>query len=401
MGSISGPVLIAGGGIGGIAAAVALRQAGVEAHVYERAGRLGGIQVGGCYVLWYAGVLSLDVIGRAEAARAVGHDVERFELCDSEGGVIVGLDVGDRGREVGGVPLAIRRADLHKVLTDALDADALHLGARLIHAEQDADGVTAYFADGRSERGAVLVGADGIGSALRAQLHGESEPVHPGYAHWSGIAKDVDSFPRGVFRVLHGDGARFAFFHLPDGAVCWWCVRNAPPGPEGDALGTLDRLKQDFGGWTAPVGELLEATAPESVHRRDTLDRPPIQPWGKGRFTLIGDAAHAMTFNLGQGAGTALTDAVTLPSYLTRGGDVAAALRDFETARAAITTPLVRRSRWIGWMASWDFPTGPQLNAAIMRMGRRTMPGLFTLDLQGHPGLDRKPVAVQPSRQET
>ena len=394
MGS-SGPVLIAGGGIGGVAAAVALRQVGIEAHVFERAERLGGIQVGGCYVLWYPGVLSLDVVGRAGAARAVGHDVERFELCDSDGAVIVGQDVGDRGREVGAVPLAIRRADLHRVLTDVLDDDAMHLGARLIHAEQDSEGVTAYFADGRSERGDVLVGADGINSALRAQLHGQAEPIHPGYAHWSGIAKDVDSFPRGVFRVLHGEGARFAFFHLPDNAVCWWVVRNAPAGPEGDSLGALETLKRDFARWTAPVGELLEATDPKSVHRRDTLDRPPLSTWGQGRFTLIGDAAHAMTFNLGQGAGTALTDAVTLPSYLTRGGDVVAALRDFETARSAVTTPLVRRSRWIGWMASWDWPGGPRMNASVMRLGRKTMPGLFALDLQGHPGLDGQSVSAQ------
>lgn len=388
MDSGDGRVLIAGGGIGGVAAAVALRRAGVAAEVFERAGSLGGIQVGGCYVLWYGGVRSLAVLGLAEQAHDVGHRVDRFELCDARGRVLQGVEVGRRGRELGAVPLAVRRADLHRVLTGALDPEAFHLGAALARVGQSADGVVAFLADGREERGAVLVGADGMGSAVRQQLHGSAEPVHPGYAHWSGMAQDVDAFPAGTFRVLHGDGARFAFFHLGDGQVCWWCVRNAPQGPAGDASGTPEALREQFGGWAPPVAALLDATPPETVHRRDTLDRPPARRWGAGRVTLLGDAAHAMTFNLGQGAGTALSDAVTLPRHLTArqvapGADPAPALRAYEAERRPITTAITRMSRQVGWMASWEGRLA-HVNHEVMRRGRRVMPRFFELDLRSH-----------------
>jgi 2-polyprenyl-6-methoxyphenol hydroxylase-like FAD-dependent oxidoreductase len=383
-----GRVLIAGGGIGGVAAAVALRRAGVRAEVFERAASLQRIQVGGCYVLWYAGVLSLDVMGLSDEARAAGYSVERFELCDGRGRLLSAFDVGARGRELGAVPLAIKRADLHRVVAGALDEDALHLGRALVRAEQDDAGVTAHLADGEPERGSVLVGADGIDSALRAQLHGAAPATHPGYAHWSGMADDDGGrFESGVFRIYHREGTRFAFFRISDTQVCWWCVRNAPAGPDGDAFGGHEVLRRYFADWPAPAPALLEATDPRSVYRRDTLDRPVARSWGAGRFTLLGDAAHAMTFNLGQGAGTALTDAVTLPRFLAGSPDVQASLRAYEAHRRSITAPLTLVSRRLGRTAAWDFPAGPALNAAFTRLGRRVTPSFLEKDLEGHPGL--------------
>jgi 2-polyprenyl-6-methoxyphenol hydroxylase-like FAD-dependent oxidoreductase len=379
-------VIVIGGGIGGTAAGVAMRQAGLDAVVFEQAPERARIEVGGCYVLWYAGVLALSHLGLADKVHALGHPVERFEMCDAFGSVYAASDVGERGRTFGAVPVAVRRADLLRVLTDALDDDALRLGATFRDAVEDGVGVTATFTDGRQERGAVLVGADGLDSRVRAHLHGFEPPRHPGYAHWSGIAEDDGGSPEGVFRVLHGDGARFAFFHLGGGRVCWWCVRNAPAGPSGDVLGGYQALATFFGSWAAPARALLEATPPESIHRRDTLDRPSLKRWGERRVTLLGDAAHAMTFNLGQGAGTSLTDAATLAEHLAR-APVLAALRAYEDARRFITTPLVRMSRVVGAAASWDWPLGPKLNELFVRLGPRATPRILERDTRGHPAL--------------
>jgi 2-polyprenyl-6-methoxyphenol hydroxylase-like FAD-dependent oxidoreductase len=386
MGLRSDRVLIIGGGIGGTAACLALRQAGFDAVVFERSRELRSIQVGGSYVLWYGGVLSLSHLGLADKVQALGHPVERFEMCDAHGRVLACYEVGERGRSLGAAPVAVRRSDLHSVLTDALDEGALTLRATFRDMVQDRTGVTATFTDGREERGGGLVGADGLDSSVRAHLHGFAQPRHPGYAHWSGTAESDGGAPAGVFRVLHGKGARFAFFHLGGGRVCWWCVRNAPAGAPGDVFGGCQALTTFFGVWAPTARALLEATPPETIHRRDTLDRPPLRRWGKDWVTLLGDAAHAMTFNLGQGAGTSLTDAVTLADHLSRAPTLAA-LRGYEEARRFVTTPLVRMSRVVGAAAAWDWPLGPKLNEAFIRAGPRATPKILERDTRGHPAL--------------
>jgi 2-polyprenyl-6-methoxyphenol hydroxylase-like FAD-dependent oxidoreductase len=380
-----GRVLVVGGGVGGTATGVALRQLGIDAVVFERAPDVRRIHVGGSYVLWYAGVSSLAQLGLADKVRGLGHEVTRFEMCDRRGRVLSSVDTGDRGRSLGAVPVAVRRADLLAVLGEALEPDALRLGTTFRDAVQDRRWVTATFTDGGQERGDVLVGADGLDSTVRAHLHGLAPASHPGYAHWSGVTDADGGVPPGVFRVLHHRGARFAYFHLGDGKLCWWCTRRAPEGPAGDALGSPEALLAAFGSWQPAVRAMLEATVPGSIHRRDTLDRPPLRRWGEGRITLLGDAAHAMTFNLGQGAGTSLTDAVTLAEHLASAPPLGA-LRSYERQRRSITTPLVRMSRLVGATSAWGGPVGGAANAAFLLAGRKSTPQLLERDLQGHPG---------------
>ena len=383
-------ILIIGGGIGGTAATIALRNAGLEAVVYEARTRR-GTQYGGCYVLWYAGALSLARLGVAERAYARGHQLERLEMCDAHGQVLNHLDMGKRGRTLGAMPVAIRRADLLNLLYEELGPDDFHLNSTFRGMSQDDRGVTATFTDGRSERGAILVGADGLQSRVRAHLHGLEAARHPGYAHWSGIAESDAGAPPGVFRIMHGKSARFAFFHLGDGRVCWWCVRNAPEGPDGDALGGYEALTTFFHDWEPTVPALLAATPPTAIHRRDTFDRPPLRHWGQDRVTLLGDAAHAMTFDLGQGAGTSLTDGVTLGDCLSRNGVTISSLRAFEQARRSVTLPLVKASRQIGAATAWGGPLGPRVNATILRtIAAKITPRLLERDARSHAALSPK-----------
>ena len=391
-------VLIVGGGIGGTATGVALQQLGFDAVVFERAPEVGRVQIGGCYVLWYAGMLSLAQLGLADKVRAVGHEIELFEMCDERGRTINAFDTGERGRALGALPVAVRRADLLRILTEALEPQRLRLGSTFRDAVQDRRWVTASFTDGHQERGDALVGADGLESSVRAHLHGLAPALHPGYGHWSGLTDDPGGVPEGVFRVMHGDAARFAFFHLGDGSVCWWCTRPAPEGPDGDALGSRDALLDAFGTWHPAARALLEATPPESIHRRDTLDRPPLRRWGEGRITLLGDAAHAMTFNLGQGAGTSLTDAVTLAEHLA-GGPLLLAMRRYEQVRRKITTPLVRMSRRVGAAAAWEGAVGARANLAFVRAGRRSTPTVLERDARSHPALAAESGSVAGRRQ--
>lgn len=380
--------LVIGGGIGGAATGIALRRAGYESVVFERAPSLTAAQVGGCYVLWYAGVLSLGDLGIGDAAAKIGHPVERFEMCDTRGRVLNGLDVGKRGRALGAVPIALRRTDLIAALHDELGTDSLRLGATLASVEQDGRGVTAVFTDGHTERGDLLVGADGLKSVVRGGLHPKAAPRHPGYAHWFGIADDDGGAPDGVFRILHGKGARFAFFHLDGGKVCWWFVRNSAQGPTGDALGEPAALASFVRDWHPTAAALVEATPAGGIRRRDTYDQAPRRRWGTDRITTLGDAAHAMTFNLGQGAGASLTDAVVLGRQLAAGGGLLGALRGYERIRRARTLLLVWASRQVGDSASWESRFGSAANATILRtVGALVTPSLLELDARRHPAL--------------
>lgn len=380
-------IIIVGGGIGGTSAAIALRRGGLDAAVYEARSQR-GTQYGGCYVLWYAGVLSLTRLGVLKRAYGQGHQLERLEMCDARGRVLNSVDMGERGRALGAVPFAIRRADLLNILYEELGQDDFHLNSTFRGMTQDPRGVTATFTNGAEERGSILVGADGLGSRVRSHLHGLAPARYPGYAHWSGIAENDAGAPAGVFKILHGRGARFAFFHLGDGRVCWWCVRKAPQGHDGDNLGDHRALTLLVHDWEPTAGALLAATPPKAIHRRDTLDRPPLRRWGQGRVTLLGDAAHAMTFDLGQGAGTSLTDAVTLAEHLSESGGRLGALRAYERARRSITTPLILASRQVGATAAWGGPLGPTANAAILRsLGAAITPDLLELDARSHSAL--------------
>jgi 2-polyprenyl-6-methoxyphenol hydroxylase-like FAD-dependent oxidoreductase len=382
-------ILIIGAGIGGCTAALALRRAGLEVGLYEARSRQ-GTQYGGCYVLWYAGVMSLARLGLAEAAYERGYQLARFEMCDARGQVLTSVDMETRGQSLGAMPIAIRRVDLLNILYEELGADGLTPNSTFRGMSEDSRGVTATFTDGRAERGAVLVGADGLDSRVRAHLHGLEPARYPGYAHWSGIAETDAGAPARVFRILHGKGARFAFFHLGGGRVCWWCVRSAPEGPAGDELGSYQALTAFFRDWEPTAPALLAATPPDAIHRRNTMDRPWMRSWGRGRVTLLGDAAHAMTFNLGQGAGTSLTDGVTLADHLAGSIGAISALRAYERARRSVTLPLMVASRRVGESAAWGGPLGPALNTAVLRrVAPKVTARLLELDARSHAGLSR------------
>jgi FAD-dependent urate hydroxylase len=164
-------ILIIGEGIGALTAAIALRRAGFDAEVFESAEELEHIQVGTAIDLWPNATKALRKLDLLDLVAAVGSRVTRFEFQTSRGAQLCYWKVDEMEREFGGPTIALTRADFHPVLTAALGAGALHLGCECTSLTQDANGVTAYFADGREERGDLLIGADGIRSKVR-QLQG-------------------------------------------------------------------------------------------------------------------------------------------------------------------------------------------------------------------------------------
>jgi 2-polyprenyl-6-methoxyphenol hydroxylase-like FAD-dependent oxidoreductase len=240
--------------------------------------------------------------------------------------------------------------------------DPLRLDSEVSGFEQDEVGVTVLFVDGSEERADLLMGADGLRSKIRAELFGPEEPRYAGYAAWRAVVEpEQELLPWGSGFESWARGRRFGCAHIGKGRVNWFATRNSPEGerdgPPGSPTGAKATLLDLFGGWHHPVHELIEATAEKAIRRDDLYDREPLSGcWGEGRVTLLGDAAHPMTPNLGQGACQAIEDAVVLAWCLGERSAVIDALRRYEGLRADRVAMVVRRSRRIGQVGQLENP---------------------------------------------
>ena len=343
------PILIAGGGIGGLTAAIALRRAGCEVRVFERAPEIR--EVGAGLTLQSNAILALRRIGLDEAIVASGRVVGWASLRMPDGKILSRADMDEVAREVGAPSAAIHRATLQHLLLGA--AGPVETGREVVGYEAREDGVTVQLRDGTWADGGILVGADGLRSAVRAQLLGDGEPLYAGYVAWRGVTPEggpsVDEASE-----TWGRGCRFGIVPIERGRVYWFATLNTPPGGRdepGQVRATLLRL---FGNWHPPIAALLEATPEEAILRNDILHRMPVRTWGAGRVTLLGDAAHPMTPNLGQGACQAIEDAVVLADCLRDAVDPIAALRQYETRRIPRANGFVLGALRLGRMAQWE-----------------------------------------------
>jgi len=343
MGGVVRKAIVVGGGIGGLTAAIALRRVGIGAVVFERAGELR--EIGAGISLWVNAMKALERLEIADAVRASGRQEIGGAILTSGGGTLSEIPA-DALEERFGPNVVLRRADLQGALLAALPEDAVRLDARCVGYRQDGYGVTALFAGGREERGDLLVGADGLNSVVRKQLFGGgAEPRYAGFTAWRALAEPGED--QAGFEAW-GRGEIFGLAGLGRGRFYWYATKNAPEGQRDAAAGRKAELLERFGSWCEPIPSVIRATEETAILRNDIYDREPLARWGEGRVTLLGDAAHPMTPNLGQGACQAIEDAVVLAACVREEGDIAAALRLYEERRKERTAMIARRSRILG-----------------------------------------------------
>jgi 2-polyprenyl-6-methoxyphenol hydroxylase-like FAD-dependent oxidoreductase len=373
---MKGSALIVGGGIGGLAAAIGMRQEGWRVTVLERAPELA--EVGAGIAIWMNGLRALDRLGVGERVRALGIPDGDGWLREADGDPLMPLVTPQLRSRFPDLGLVLHRADLHSILIAGLGADAVRLGAGVVDFNDHDASVEVVLADGSRLEADVLIGADGLHSAVRARLHGEQPPRYAGYTAWRAV------LPFDTSRLLPGEswgsGARFGQIPLPDGRVYLFATHDAPEGQR-SADGERAELLRLFGGWHDPIPSLIAAVQEEQILRNDVYDRPPLRQWGRGRVTLLGDAAHPMTPNLGQGACQALEDAVVLARCLRSVPDPVAALRAYERERAPRAHLFVTRSRQAGEVGQWSHPAATRLRGVLMRhvIGRLQPAQLQTL----------------------
>jgi 2-polyprenyl-6-methoxyphenol hydroxylase-like FAD-dependent oxidoreductase len=336
-------ILVVGAGLGGLTAALALREIGADVEVFERACDLASIQAGIGMVIWPNGMRALDRHGLKARAEAVGHPIEALEFYAAGGRRLNDWPVGEVGARVGAPSLALSRGELHRAVADAYGEANIRFGRRYANHEEHTDGVTVRFEDGTTARGDILVGADGIVSQIRRKLTGHGPPEYPpyaGYTIWHAIVPDrSDAVPAHVFTLLFGRGHRFAHYRIDAERVYWSGIGFVPAGDEkiirkADALALFTRYR-------APVPALIEQTDQAQIQRHDIYGGKPLERWGAGRVTMTGDAAHPMTTNLGQGAGMAIEDGVVLAQCLARAAAPEDGLRAYEARRIARTTEMM------------------------------------------------------------
>ena len=263
--------------------------------------------------------------------------------------------------------IAVERSVLHGVLRDALTAPRSHR-RRGHRVQQDAGRGDLRFADGGSEGGDLLIGADGIHGTVRDALLGpRPQPLQRLHRLARPRPHEHPDIPPGTFNAMFGPGTRFTYYDIAPGVVHWMSVANGPAGGRGGARQTREHAARRHAGWTGPVAEILDATPQEGILRGDVVGRRPERRWGQGRVTLLGDAAHAMTFNIGQGACQAIEDALVLAGHLVSPGvTVTQALRAYEAERQERTRPMQLLAHRIGVLGSLQNPVAVWLRDRVM-----------------------------------
>jgi 2-polyprenyl-6-methoxyphenol hydroxylase-like FAD-dependent oxidoreductase len=342
-------IAIIGGGIGGTAAAVALHRAGIHATVFERAPQI--LEVGAGMMLWPNATRVLRELGVLPAVIERGGANTHFLVRSSGGQVLMNIALGDFD-----VPaVCLRRTDLLAILSAAIPPETVRLGFELRRFEQHPSGVRLYFENGAVEDFDALIGADGIRSVVRSQLFGHSQPVYRGYIVWRGIAGYQGLGVRpGDNSETWGHGKRFGILQMADHAFTWYATANVPKDHPDSPEGRRDELQRMLAGWHAPIPELIAATDSASILKNGAFDLAPLPRWTVNRVTLLGDAAHPCTPNLGQGGCMALEDAVALARSLREVSNPAAALAAYEALRRSRTRHVQRRSLLMGHIGQWE-----------------------------------------------
>lgn len=361
-------VLIIGGGIAGLTTGIALYRAGHEVRIFERRARIEPLGAG--LILWSNAVNALRAIELEDAVLSIGQPLARMAIIDPSGSPLTGTDARLISQKAGSTTVAVHRADLISILLANLPDDAVVTDKQFDQFETGHGSVTALFADGSAETGDILVGADGLHSRVRAQVHGDHHPRYSGYTAWRAISPNTGNplFGDDISTETWGHGLRFGWVPLSRNRVYWFATKNARAGQQPDAEGHKAELLRHFGDWHTPIRTTIEATTEEAILRHDIYDRPPITNWGIGSVTLAGDAAHPMTPNTGQGAAQSIEDAVVLASCLTTYRTIAGALRAYERIRAPRTSTITDLSRRIGIAAQIEKPTLVRLRDSIARL---------------------------------
>ncbi|ABM16049.1 MULTISPECIES: FAD-dependent urate hydroxylase HpxO [Mycolicibacterium] len=342
-------VVIVGAGMGGMSAAIALRQIGIDTVVYERVTE--NKPVGAAISVWSNGVKCLNYLGLQEETAELGGKVETMSYVDGHtGDTMCRFSMHPLIEQVGQRPYPIARAELQLMLMKAYGIDDINFGMKMVGVENDTAGsaAKATFADGTTVSADVIIGADGAGSITREYvLGGPVSRRYAGYVNYNGLVSTDDAIgPATEWTTYVGDGKRVSVMPVSDDRFYFFFDVVEPQGSPYEEGRVREVLRAHFAGWTPGVQTLIDTLDPLATNRVEILDLDPFHTWVKGRVAVLGDAAHNTTPDIGQGGCSAMEDAIALQwAFKDHPDDVHAALAAYQSARTERAADLVLRAR--------------------------------------------------------
>lgn len=370
---------IVGAGIGGLAAALTLRRVGIEVEVYEAATILGeigaGIQISPNASRVLIGLGLGDELDRV-GVRPLTGDMRRWD----DGALITSQPLGEAVERQFGAPyFHLHRADLHRILADAVGPRQIHLGRECGEVISRRDRPQIEFVDGSRLAFDIVIGADGIHSKVRASMFGREDPRFSGNTVWRGMvpAQHIEDLSLPVNSTLvMGPGQHFVYYFVSGGEYVNW-VGVAPSttwtAESWTDEGRLDDALADFEGWNSTVRRLIGEMKGKPIYRWALYDRDPLPSWGKGPVTLLGDACHPMLPFMAQGAAQAIEDAAVLAGCLAQTHEAATALRRYEELRRRRTARVQMAAR--DNEAMFHLPDGEEQSTRDARLASQSGSG--------------------------
>ena len=339
---------IIGGGISGLTMALAFEKLGIDYLLYEKAPELNEVGAG----IWVS-TNAMQVFGWLDIAEQIklkGLSLKRIEIVDNQFRVIQSTHQDIFKQKLGYSGTAIHRALLQKTLFEYIPSEKVFFDCEAENIVKDSNGkVLVKFKNGKQAISDFVVAADGIYSPVRNQLFAETKLRNSKQVCWRGISQmDIPDSMGGISAECWGNQIRFGFSPIAKGQVYWFAVVNSNHVKENFGK---QEIKEIFSAFNSLVGELIDHTPKDAIIFRPLFDLKPIKQWHKGNIILVGDAAHATTPNMGQGAAQGIEDAYYLSQYLVRSSSVSEAFKRFEKNRRPKVNGVVNTSWTIGRLA--------------------------------------------------
>ena len=330
-------IAIIGGGIAGLTFAHCLSKEKYDINIFEKKKVFG--EVGAAISVFPNALDVIDKIGLLDPILQTSGKFENVFLKTKNGQIL------SKSSPKSDYPvICIHRKDLHNVLLSGLKAE-LNTDKSLSHLTYlENEQIEITFNDGSKYIFDAVIGADGINSAVRKQIINDKDPIYRGYNIWRGVVKT--KFDVGYASETYGKGQRVGIVPIKDGVYGWWATCNEDFLEKDEPEGTKEKLKRIFGNWHEPIPELIENT--EKIIKNSLCDRIPKKGWTKGNVTLIGDAAHPSTPNLGQGGCMAIEGAYLLASSINKHGLCPKAYEVYEKYQFPRSKKIINESLKIG-----------------------------------------------------
>lgn len=346
-------IAIIGGGIAGLALAVALEQQAIDYTLYESTETFrplgAGIGIGS------NAMLALQGLAVGEAVLANGEALKEQRFYNRHMKQMNSIDFTQLKEQFGEETITVHRADLHQALFDQIPASRIRFGQKVKSVTQNEQEVRLTFMDDGFQTFDVVVGADGIHSKVR-QAVAPTPLRYAGYTCWRGICPNDGTVPSGVSSEAWSKEGRFGFAPMADEQMYWFACINAKANDPTYKTMKQAEVASRFAHFSQEIASYIESTQDATFLHHDIYDIQPLPHYVYDRIILIGDAAHATTPNMGQGAGQAIEDAYALSRGIQAYGVTPKAFAFYEQERLPVANQVIRLSRQIGWAAQWSNP---------------------------------------------